>query len=57
MKKFISTILVLILLVCSNASLFENNTKCIYPSSKRNEAIQKSNQRTERKGSTNGSLK
>lgn len=57
MKKILSLTLILSLLGCSNAYFLETSASNNSPYSEKSKAIQKSNQRTERKGLKNGSLK
>lgn len=57
MKKILSLTLILSLLGCSNAYCLETNASNSSPTSEKYKAIQRSNQRNERKGLRNGSLK
>lgn len=57
MKKLLSLLFVVALLVSSSLSIDEFKFSTNSPSSEKSKAIQRSNQRNERKGSKNGSLK
>lgn len=57
MKKLLSLLFIVTLLVNNSSSLSEINISSNSPSSEKSKAIQRSNQRNERKGSRNGSLK